>query len=387
MRIAAVADVHVGNHGRFGGPVRRSMNDRCWRVLDTLSYAYGIARREACDTLVVAGDLIHYDRPEAPLLAEIDGIARVNGAGIRSIFMLGNHEQISTVDGDNALAPLGSAHRVIESPTYHVAPDGAETFFVPFRPGAAADWIAAGVAALEEQARGSSGGRGRILFAHVGVSDEETAPWLRGARDAISIDALREAVRPLNLDGVIVGNWHDRRLWRGGDGDPWVLQVGALCPTGWNNPGLAYGGVAVWDSSRPAGVRRFEVPGPRFLSLKWAGADALTTAVSEAIVAAGPPGSNAVYISIVAGRNGVLDARAAAAFQQAQGRVVAWEVVEDRVEEQEAVVEAARATRSADTMDEAVVAFVATIRTLSPLVDEEDVIARSRAYLSKAKAT
>jgi hypothetical protein len=44
----------------------------------------------------------------------------------------------------------------------------------------------------------------------------------------------------------------------------WIMQIGSLCPTGWDNAGLdGYGTVALWDTDTQALTWRV-LPGPRF---------------------------------------------------------------------------------------------------------------------------
>ena len=48
MRVGFVADVHVGNHIRFGGPIEAGMNRRCRETVATLRRAVLKAREEGC---------------------------------------------------------------------------------------------------------------------------------------------------------------------------------------------------------------------------------------------------------------------------------------------------------------------------------------------------
>jgi len=63
------------------------------------------------------------------------------------------------------------------------------------------------------------------------------------------------------LKHYIAGDWHEHRKWQVNDCT--VVQVGALCPTGWNNPGhTGYGSlICITDGV----YSRIEIKGPRFI--------------------------------------------------------------------------------------------------------------------------
>ncbi len=54
---AFTADIHAGNHKRFGGPVSVSLNKRCTMVLDVLDAAVDRAIALKCSSFTVLGDL------------------------------------------------------------------------------------------------------------------------------------------------------------------------------------------------------------------------------------------------------------------------------------------------------------------------------------------
>jgi hypothetical protein len=82
-----------------------------------------------------------------------------------------------------------------------------------------------------------------------------------------------------NIKAICLGDWHQRRLWMdgkrrgdapsspvriGADAEHVILQGGALCPTGFDNPGLrGYGTLAFWDQDAHQ-LSWQEIPGPRF---------------------------------------------------------------------------------------------------------------------------
>jgi hypothetical protein len=108
-----------------------------------------------------------------------------------------------------------------------------------------------------------------VLATHVGLIDDETPPWLRNAHDAIEVERVQELMGEHNIAFTVAGNWHQHRAWSFTPAHP-VVQIGALCPTGFDNPGFdGYGSVIIWDDGRDRGGemgwQRIEVPGPRFV--------------------------------------------------------------------------------------------------------------------------
>ena len=57
MTVCFLADLHVANHKRHGGPVKAGINRRCQHVLDALESAYKRAERLDAKAVVILGDL------------------------------------------------------------------------------------------------------------------------------------------------------------------------------------------------------------------------------------------------------------------------------------------------------------------------------------------
>lgn len=272
MKLAACADIHIGNHRRFGGGVTSSINTRCRAILSALSAATHAAVEAGCDTFVIAGDLFDYSRPEAPIVAEVQSICeRAKENGLDVIILVGNHDQVSMAPGDHALGPLRPFANIIERPTMVYRGAGSDVVCIPFQPGHAREWLRGAVEstlASGEVGRGSAaGGRPLLLAIHLGVKDAKTPPWLSAAPDSIDIDLLKEICFDNGITHVIAGNWHDRKQWTFARGEQslHVLQLGALVPTGWDNPGLyGYGTVGFWTGDK---LRFTEIPGLRFVKV------------------------------------------------------------------------------------------------------------------------
>jgi hypothetical protein len=379
--ICAVADVHLGNHKRHGGPVVASLNKRCRETLDVMWAALDHATEAKADAFVVLGDMLDTTNPPPQLIAELERM--FSAVDFNVILLLGNHEQVSDMQGDHALAPLaytdGGHVRVIETPT--IVPVGnAELWCVPFKPGAAKDWLPGVVKAMsvESGTAGRSGAKRsphRLLALHLGIRDGDTKFYLRDAHDAIDAEHLVDMLEPTTVSHVLAGNWHDRKRWR----FAWpqegkanrtldITQLGALVPTGWDNPGLkGYGTVATW---KPDKVTLTELPGPRFVKL-----------TGDSLVKL--PKASSLYLSLEASEGAAADLREQLADKQEKGKLTAFEVTVSNEGAKEAAREAGNAARSAETLDEAVAGFVERM-PLDAELDRAEVLAKSKEYLNRA---
>lgn len=251
-RTAVIADVHLGSPKRLGGPVYCGINRRGQLVLDAFTEA--VDRARAAPGLVICGDLFDTTKPTPQLIRYAQDVLDIEPAQLK-VILAGNHDQISTLRLDNALAPLGrGSSTYIVDHTIDMFAKPHPLTVVPFRPGPVRKWL---WDALE--AAHNSRMEGSLLCLHMGISDDETPAYLRDVDGQIFIDDLVDIVEWFGFAGACAGDWHERRGWY----DWKIIQVGALAPTGWNNPGVDdYGWMAWWDG------KRFEcehVPGPRFI--------------------------------------------------------------------------------------------------------------------------
>ena len=88
-RIAFVGDVHVGNHKKFSGEMKKGINERCENVLYALSSAVNKAKAEKAETLVILGDLFDNPRPSPQMIMRVQEIIEQ----IPTIILAGNHDQ------------------------------------------------------------------------------------------------------------------------------------------------------------------------------------------------------------------------------------------------------------------------------------------------------
>ena len=265
--LAFVADVHVGNPKQHGGPLSCGVNRRGEYVLAALQAAVHQANG-AQAALVVLGDLFDTVRPEAQLIARVQEIFRT--ADKTPICLLGNHEMVSTTPGDHSLAPLKPVATIVEKPTLLRVRDARglspiDLICIPFQPGPAVEWLPAALTAGvqgEPPKLGSPVSPVKVLALHLGLQDDATAAFLKGAHDSVPISLVEKLAVQHGITHVFAGNWHDHRLWK----FPTlrVEQMGALFPTGWNNPGIDYGYLTVLSYQ---GEEERRIEGPRFVSV------------------------------------------------------------------------------------------------------------------------
>lgn len=266
--IAFVADVHLGNHRLFGGRTTGGVNDRAHAIADVLGEAARIAARHKAP-LVVLGDLYDVANPTPQIVTEASrALHDATAGGLTPILLMGNHDQVSSQDGDHALGPHEGECLVVENPRviHGDAMEGTELGLIPFRPGRAEDWLRSAVDGLSWS---NKRGCPRVLCIHLGIRDDDTPAWLSSAHDSVPITLLDEIAAEHKLAAIVAGNWHGRKLWRR-TFNGWsykAMQVGALVPTGFDNPGAdGYGTLALFDP-RDVSLRHEEIPGPRFQTL------------------------------------------------------------------------------------------------------------------------
>jgi hypothetical protein len=362
MRLAAVADSHIANHRRFGGDVAAGVNRRCREALSALRGAVHRAAEEHCALFAVLGDLFDTTRPEPQVIAATQDVLKDTA----SLLMLGNHEQVSSEDGDHALGPMAPLAGVFSVPRI-VRGKGANVIVVPFRSGPAVEWLPK---ALDELLLPDNGrAKAEVLLLHLGIIDGATPPWLRDAPDAIPLEVLMALCEKHGIAAALAGNWHTHRLWTR-KGKPLICQVGALAPTGWDNPGLeGYGSLVIWDSEKPGEVQVEEIHGPRFVKSRAGELVAFPTAEGCSI-----------YLSLRSTQEEIAAGNEQVRALTEEGRIVGGEVILDDEEVRTAARAAARVARSADTLEEALTGFVDQM-ALPEGVSRDAVLAASRKYL------
>lgn len=395
MRIAYVADVHVANHRRHGGATVAGLNERCRLVVGVLSGALQLALRERCQGFVICGDLVDTSSPEPQVLAAVQQELREAAkAGLAVLLLVGNHDQESTTRGDNALGVLSdwatlvespgvyhiettcsswapSACRWVEGPAYGACKEGVEVAAMPYHPDPVSSWLELAVQQCCSTPALQDGRMPyRLLAVHMGVADTMTAPWLKDAHDAVQIDVLAALADKHYVHAVFAGNWHDAVSWE--DPPPPVYQIGALCPTGWDNPGLdGYGGVMVHDTATGETVRH-EIPGPRFISCRYKDG-----------VPAGHD-RHKLYVEVVARAGDEYTAAVQTVEGLRRAGAIVGEVAMDSTEAAAMARTAAHVARKASSLDEALDGWLSTVPVPAG-VDRGNARTRILRYLQGAR--
>jgi hypothetical protein len=351
------ADIHVGNPKRHGGPLVAGVNDRCREILSVLHAASQAAVRANAEAVYVLGDLFDSPRPSPQVLtATMQALEPLRRAGIELRLLVGNHDRASDACNDHALGPMGFVDEiaVVAEPTFYwQGAQAGAVLCVPFLPQQTADTVLAeadklvaeATAEYESIAPGCGGPR-LLLAAHLGIIGKDTPPFLRDAPGAIRVERLQRWCADRKVEVALAGDWHGRTVWRGLPGQAVVAQVGALVPTGWDNPGLdGYGSIIGWTPGTQPTID--SLPGPRFLRAPSAGA--------------------AVKLASAARANG------------SSPRIIV-EVTQSTAVGRTAARAAADAAKSAGTLDEALAAYVGEM-ALDDENRREEVLRRAGGYL------
>lgn len=355
-RLAFIADIHVGNHSAFGGPVVCGINHRGHQVLDALERA--VLAVHDYDALVICGDLFDTSSPSPQMVTEVQGIL---AQGPRTIVLMGNHDMVSTTKGDHALGPLLFVNNVETQETANAIPVGDDTLLlsIPFQPGDCREWFAPTVAQVVEPYGRDM--RKKILAFHLGIIDSSTPSFLAKAHDAIEIEVVQALMEEHGIDSAFCGNWHNGRSWKR------VVQCGALVPTGWDNAGMEYGLLRTLDTAT-GHISNKHIPGPRFVTAK------TVREAREYSLEATRRGC-ALYLQLKE------EAATPEQLEEVRGWGVTARMVADLADAREATRDAAMAARKATTLQEALAKYVQQM-PLAEGVSREAVLAQASRYLS-----
>jgi hypothetical protein len=285
----------------------------------------------------------------------------------------GNHDQRTDHAHDHAIAPLTFARNitVYDSVAREVlipGTDGLAVAFIPFKAAPAREYL---IEAMKQKSQVQHS----VFVAHAGIIEQKTPVFLRGAHDALPLsDVLHEMSAGKGFTHGFVGNWHLPRKWETTENRT-LVQCGALCPTGFDNPGYDNG--FMWVLKRGGEVEKHNVYGPRFLKLVYDDVD-FDELANEINTEALP-----VYISMQA--DPLLMKRAKAELLDLHSktcRLLKDYKVTPNVEmaNQQARV-AARGARTATSIESAVAAYVAKM-AVGEGVKRDNVLAHVRRFLS-----
>lgn len=257
-RVCFVADPHVGNFSRHGGPMLAGINWRCRLALDSLTVAVDRARARGADAFVVLGDLCDRAMTEPQVEAALQEVLDP----VPAVLLVGNHDAVSTLPNDNALAPLASVAEVVAGDDV-VCVGGVDLIMAAWRPGPAREWVRAAVEGCVGEVRPDTT---RVLCLHAGIDHDQAPGYLRHDDARIGVEEVASLCRAHGIRYALAGHWHQHRSWDLGDVE--VVQLGALCPPSARDDGVApYGALATLESNGSGGglLTMSTVPGPRFL--------------------------------------------------------------------------------------------------------------------------
>lgn len=364
MRIAFLADLHIANHKKFGVPTygkTAPLNSRALDIINVVSMARRRAEEEGCTHLFVLGDVFDTTTPTPQLIAEAQ-MALASLKDLEVHIIIGNHDQQSPAKGDHSCVSMDGIRNlhVYEQPTEVYIDDGCTVLLNPYHPGRADEY-------LVDEVRGRQSKKGlNVLGIHLGLRDDDTPPWLQNAHDSFPVNRLHEMGA---LDLVVAGNWHERKQY-----SPHIFQVGALVPTGFDNPGFTgYGSLLIYDGKR---VQVIELDGPRFV--RATGLDGARKAMEQVEERAT---GWTTYVSVRCRLDERLQAEELFDLYDHK----AYEVLTDKAAAEDAARSAAGAAAyaSTDSIQAAVTAYVSKMALPEDVV-REDVLAKALNYVAGA---
>lgn len=259
-KFGIIADAHVANHKRWGGPIEGGLNRRGRDCVRTVGRAAKEALKQKAEALFVLGDLFDGTRPSPPLVYATS--VALGECGREVFIILGNHDKQSEQEIDHACASMAlqSNIKVISRPEVITrAAWDCDVGCVPYVAGDAKDWLTAGMARLSW---GFTKKR-RAVFTHLGIYDDHTPAYMKSAKDAISIGHARWLMDAHNVDALIAGNWHSAQKW---SKDNRLVGIpGTVCPASFSDP-QRHGVLALYESLSNA-MDRVEICTPLFIKL------------------------------------------------------------------------------------------------------------------------
>ena len=415
--VRVVADVHVGNHRKLAGASELAgVNTRADAVLDSLRGACTVPpheRHHGPARLIVAGDLFDTPKP-TPQLIGATAQALYPGAladkGAR-ILMVGNHDAASGAEGDHALSAMSAMPGVaiVDRPRLVLLKCATNKdayvfafWLLPFAPRQNLADVEAWLVELHDRLRKLCTSLSidqeavqSVVVSHFGIEGPKTPPYLRG--HGIDGEVLDDLCAQYGFAAWVSGDWHEHTEFKGAlVSAARIIQIGALAPTGFDNPGAGYGYALDFYLHDQDGLELLtkRIPGPRFHIREVDGADEARKLLTDldnhaALIAASSPMDNRRAPWLV-GAPGYVSARAdeeAAKTIRAYGAHLLGntiELVEDAPQtsrvERRAV---AREVRSADSIDAALATYCAALPC--PPADATTVLARCRRLLAAAK--
>lgn len=268
-KLAFVADVHLDNHQKWGGPVKAGLNSRAHDTLAALCLAMETAEAAGAEQFIVAGDLFHRSNPSPQMMTEV--LSTMTDYRMPVTILVGNHDKAGADEADHALGPLAfhTDGFVVDAP-YIEQMDGGKSsvIVVPFTPGDPAVWLPEAIKKLRGTAAPSYAQVTTTLVAHFGISDKGTPYYLDQSTGAINVSKLEKICKRFGITDVFAGDWHRHQRWAG-DGVR-ICQIGALAPARFP-PNYEHGdrGPLVVFDTMTGKSEIFDIAGPRFYKFRW----------------------------------------------------------------------------------------------------------------------
>lgn len=346
------ADPHIGNHQRFGGPLVSGINTRCRWTLDALRGAveYAAGRPEAT-ALVVAGDVFDTAKPTPQIIRATQDV--LADSRVPVYLLVGNHDRVSYEPGDHALGPLASSRvHVIETPEVRLSGDTA-MLLIPSMRRAGDEVLASCLECAPRNEEWRVAAR-RIVVSHMGIATQTSPRYLLGDTRAVGAAAALDMLLKHHAHALYSGDWHEHELIVSPeDSSASIMQIGALCPTGFDDDGMSSYGTLVVDGPKTWGG--YAAPGPRFLTFGFSDNESV-------LVSASLTGT----LSKLQWRPLFVRARCAPDEMQHAQRILAdvdppltgWEVIPNTRSAERAARAAAAAARNTGTLAQALARFV-----------------------------
>ena len=359
--VGMVADVHISNYRRVGGIMTAGLNERCRMVLDVLRRTCQAAFEQGCSKLYILGDLYESATIGPRVIAATqDVLLEARSNGLEVVISTGNHDAITGDPGDHALGPLRHIAKIVDRPLIDKLGD-LEVVVLPFYDGPASVWLRKQLsevqredAGLDEQLSNSASddrSPPRVLALHLGIAHDGTPAFLQD-ECSLRLQTLQGLLTEFGYDGLFAGHWHD--FIQLNTPNAFFVQLGALVPTGWDNPGVRNRGMlAVYSTNGGnTNLKYVSIPGPRFLQIKGlAGFETLKASVLEAA-------GSKLFVDWLIAPDDLNDAKEDLMIFKNRSLIHHGEVSLDMSQVTEIAREAATAARSEKTLAEALDAYV-----------------------------
>jgi DNA repair exonuclease SbcCD nuclease subunit len=329
------------------------------------------------------GDLFDTSHPTPQQLARVMRVFKTKSAASswpEVVLLAGNHDIVSDQPGDHALGPLflsgngvlGSARDpfVLDRLGPDVESNEASTLCIPFATGSSAAAFKAAVARY---------GSGVVVAAaHFGIMDVDTPAFLQKSLDAVPVEDAAGILQGAGIKYLFVGNWHNFDTWQfqQGTATTYIVQVGALVPTGFDNPGKNYGVVAIVDDTESSAPRFHRLSGPRFFNAT------IPELKDTSWVSANLLPENRNYVRVTCAPKTFPTAQALCAQLQEAKVIAAFELRADREADMRAAESAAAITSNQTTIADAVAAYCSKA-AFPPEVNRTEVLTLVQRFLTE----